>query len=148
MSRLLLALGVLVLLALPAAAQTTSTSTSTTSTTTLVLSWACLRDANAIMQPGPYVGIGHCTPTGAYQSGGAALGAAATAASTAQALCGSGNQSIISVFTEPNTASGVPNALCSFSLTTFVYQCWTTNGTELSTSNVTPPPFNYVAYCK
>lgn len=137
----------LLLVASVCSAQTT-TSTSSSTSTTLVLSWACTRDYNAIMQPNPYVGIGHCTPTGAYQNGGAALGSAATASATSLALCGSGSQKVTHVFTEPNTTSGVPNALCSFSLTTFLYQCWTTNGTELSTSNVTPPSFNYVAYCK
>lgn len=149
MKSLLVAFAVLALVAIgrPAAAQTT-TSTSTSTSTTLALTWSCNRDFNYIAQPGPYVAVGKCTATGAYQSGGAPVGSAATAKATAQALCGSGYQTVVDMIMSPQMTSGVANYYCSFSLTTFLLQCATTIGTEISTANVTPGPFDYVAYCK
>lgn len=148
---LLIAVFVVLAFAIPSHAQTTtSTSSSSTSTsTTLALTWSCNRDFTTILPGnGPYNAIGKCTATGAYQNGGAPLGSAATAKATAQALCGSGNQTVVDLILSPNMASGVANYYCSFSLSTFLVQCATTIGTEISTSNVTPGPLNYVAYCK
>jgi hypothetical protein len=150
MRQILLALVVLTFASV-AGAQTTTTSTSsstsTSTSTTLVLSWACKPDATDVRTSG-YEAWGKCTGSGAYQSGGAALGSAATATATARALCGSGNQTVVDFYMTPNMASGVANYYCSFSLTTFVLQCATTIGTEISTSNVTPGPFNYYVLCK
>ncbi len=149
MTRLLLAALVTLALAASAGAQTTTTSTSTTTTTststTLVLTWSCARDF-ATVQSDHYEALGHCTGTGAYQSGGAALGSAATMKATAQALCGSGFQKLVTFVKTDHPASGVSPALCNLT-DAFVYQCATTIGSEMSTSNVTPSPFYYQAAC-
>lgn len=150
MRQFLLALVAVVIFAGAAGAQTTSTSTSsstsTSTSTTLILSWACTRDFSTV-QMDHYEVDGHCVGTGAYQSGGAPLGSAATATATAQALCGSGNKTLVDFVKTDHPASGVPPALCTLS-DAFVYQCATTVGSEMSTSNVTPSPFHFIAACK
>lgn len=145
------------LLALLAFLVVVASASATTTTTTLAAgaSWVCSVDYKSV-QPMFYESIGHCTSTGAYTtSGGDALGSAATAAATAQALCGSGNATLVAVFTDPSPTGAIVPSTCHFDMTTFKYVCAqqatasaSTAMIESTISSVVMAPFKFIAICK
>lgn len=147
----------LFVLAVCAALGSTAGATTTTTTTTLAAgaSWVC-SITNSWVAPDHYETVGGCTATGAYTNGGGdALGTSATAAATAQALCGSGNKTLVSVETTPSPTSGVPTANCGFNLSTFKYVCSvqataadTSPMVEANFTSVVVSPFRFRAVCK
>lgn len=153
----LLALLVVALLwTMPAGAQTTtSTSTSTSTSLPPGAAWSCTIDGKSI-NSSFYWTVGHCTSTGSYTtSGGDAIGSAATAAATAQAVCGSGNQTVVLLLTAQEPGGAVVPATCGFDLTTWKYKCSqqatasaSTAMIESTVTSVVMSPFKFLAVCK
>lgn len=156
MTRCLLVLAALVLLVSTAGAQTTtSTSTSTSTSLPPGAAWSCTIDGKTINQSF-YWTVGHCTATGSYTtSGGDAIGSAATAAATAQAVCGSGNQTVMLLLTAQEPGGAVVPSTCGFDLTTWKYKCSQQATASASTAmiestviSVVMSPFKFLAVCK
>jgi hypothetical protein len=147
--RTLLALALFLACALPAFATTTTT------TLPAGASWVCTIDGKDI-GTSFYWTVGHCVSTGAYTtSGGDAIGASATAASTAQAVCGSGNQTVLLLLTAQEPGGAVVPATCGFDMTTWKYVCSNQATASASTAmvestvvSVVQSPFKFLAVCK